>query len=176
MTEPVTSGEVRNEAVPFFRPGQSYVDERLLRRQQLTERAAGFLLLACAIVSVLTTIGIVIVLLAQALEFFAWGSRSWVCGGSNFLPKEHIAFYEACVLEKDFDKGRAIMKALLPLMAVLEGGGKFVQCIKFGCELEGLRVGAVRPPLRPLNNEDKRSLQTVVANLKRTIAQITSGN
>ena len=74
----------------------------------------------------------------QALEFFAWGSKSWVCGGSNFLPKEHIALYEACVLEKDFDKGRAIMKALLPLMAVLEGGGKFVQCIKHGCEIAGL--------------------------------------
>lgn len=117
----------------------------------------------------------------QALEFFAWGSRSWVCGGSNFLPKEHIALYEACVLEKDFDKGRAIMKALLPLMAVLEGGGKFVQCIKFGCELGGLKVGDVRPPLRPLNNEEKRSLATVVANCKRTIAQIagaqiTAGN
>jgi dihydrodipicolinate synthase/N-acetylneuraminate lyase len=26
----------------------------------------------------------------QALEFFAWGSKSWVCGGSNFLPKEHV--------------------------------------------------------------------------------------
>ena len=111
----------------------------------------------------------------QALEFFAWGSRSWVCGGSNFLPREHLALYEACVVEKDFDKGRAIMKALLPLMSVLEGGGKFVQCIKFGCELEGLEVGNVRPPLKPLNNEEKRRLQTVVANLKRTIAQITSG-
>ena len=112
----------------------------------------------------------------QALEFFAWGSKSWVCGGSNFLPREHIALYRACVIEKDFDKGRAIMKALLPLMAVLEGGGKFVQCIKFGCEIEGLKVGDVRPPLRPMNNEEKRALQTVVANLKRTIAQITSGN
>ena len=111
----------------------------------------------------------------QALEFFAWGSKSWVCGGSNFLPKEHIALYEACVLEKDFDKGRAIMMALLPLMAVLEGGGKFVQCIKHGCEIAGLKVGDVRPPLRPLNSEDKRSLATVVANLKRTIAHITAG-
>jgi 4-hydroxy-tetrahydrodipicolinate synthase len=42
----------------------------------------------------------------QALEFFAWGARSWVCAGSNFLPKEHIALYEACVVEKKFDKGR----------------------------------------------------------------------
>lgn len=110
----------------------------------------------------------------QALEFFAWGSKSWVCGGSNFLPEEHIALYEACVIEKNFDKGRAIMKALLPLMSALENGGKFVQYIKYGCELSGLRVGDVRPPLRPMNSDEKRSLQSVVANLKRTIAQVTS--
>ena len=59
-------------------------------------------------------------------------------------------------------------------MAVLEGGGKFVQCIKHGCEVEGLKVGDVRPPLRPMNSEEKRGLGTVVANLKRTIAHITS--
>jgi 4-hydroxy-tetrahydrodipicolinate synthase len=111
----------------------------------------------------------------QALEFFAWGSKSWVCGGSNFLPKEHIALYEACVLERDFDKGRSIMKALLPLMSLLEGGGKFIQCIKFGCEFEGLKVGDVRPPLRPLTSDEKRSLETVVRTLKRTIAHITLG-
>jgi 4-hydroxy-tetrahydrodipicolinate synthase len=111
----------------------------------------------------------------QALEFFAWGSRSWVCGGSNFLPKEHIALYEACVIEKNFDKGRAIMKALLPLMGELEGGGKFIQCVKFGCELEGLKVGQVRRPLKPLKNDERRVLQNVIRTLKLTIAEITSG-
>ena len=110
----------------------------------------------------------------QALEFFAWGAKSWVCAGSNFLPKEHIAMYEACVLEKNFDKGRQIMSAMMPLMNALDGG-KFVQCIKFGCELEGLNVGDVRAPLRPLNSDDKRSLQTVITNVKRTVAHITSG-
>jgi 4-hydroxy-tetrahydrodipicolinate synthase len=110
----------------------------------------------------------------QALEFFAWGARSWVCAGSNFLPREHVALYEACVLEKNFDKGRRIMSAMLPLMHFLDGG-KFVQSIKFGCELNGLNVGPVRAPLRSLNSEEKRGLQTVVANLKRTVAQITSG-
>jgi len=73
----------------------------------------------------------------QALEFFAWGARSWVCAGSNFLPAEHIALCEACVVDKDFDKGRAMMMAMLPLMDFLEGG-KFVQSIKYGCELAGL--------------------------------------
>lgn len=110
----------------------------------------------------------------QALEFFAWGARSWVCAGSNFVPREHVALYEACVVEKNFDKGRSIMSAMLPLMNFLDGG-KFVQSIKFGCELAGLPVGEVRSPLRPLNVGEKRTLQTVVSNLKRTVAHITSG-
>ncbi len=110
----------------------------------------------------------------QALEFFAWGAKSWVCAGSNFLPREHVALYEACVIEKNFDKGRAIMTAMLPLMDFLETG-KFVQSIKYGCEIAGLKAGPVRAPLRGLNSEEKRTLQTVVATLKRTVAQITSG-
>jgi 4-hydroxy-tetrahydrodipicolinate synthase len=110
----------------------------------------------------------------QALEFFAWGARSWVCAGSNFIPREHVALYEACVIEKNFDKGRRIMSAMLPLMDFLEGG-KFVQSIKFGCELAGLKTGSVRAPLRGLNADEKRSLQTIVTTLKRTVAQITAG-
>lgn len=108
----------------------------------------------------------------QALEFFAWGARSWVCGGSNFLPIEHLALYRACVVERDFDKGRRIMSALLPLMRVLEQGGKFVQCIKHGSEVNGLRAGPPRPPLKGLNKDDKRQLEQVVRVLKRTIAEI----
>lgn len=110
----------------------------------------------------------------QALEFFAWGAKSWVCAGSNFLPREHVALYEACVLEKNFDKGRAIMTAMLPFMDFLECG-KFVQSIKYGCELSGLNTGPVRAPLRPLNSDEKRTFQTVVTTLKRTVAHITSG-
>ena len=110
----------------------------------------------------------------QALEFFAWGARSWVCAGSNFLPGEHVALYEACIIEKNLDKGRAIMTAMLPLMDFLECG-KFVQSIKHGCEIIGLKAGPVRAPLRGLISEEKRTLETVVTTLKRTVAQITSG-
>ncbi|MCQ0091243.1 dihydrodipicolinate synthase family protein [Roseovarius sp. M141] len=108
----------------------------------------------------------------QALEFFAWGARGWVCGGSNFLPGEHLALYRACVIERDFDKGRRIMSALLPLMRVLEQGGKFVQCIKHGSEMNGFHAGPSRPPLKGLNKDDKRQLEQVVRVLKRTIADI----
>lgn len=108
----------------------------------------------------------------QALEFFAWGARAWVCGGSNFLPREHVALYEACAVRGDFDRGRRIMSALMPLMRVLEQGGKFVACIKHGVETQGIRAGWPRPPLKPLNKDDKRQLEQVVRVLKHTIAMI----
>jgi 4-hydroxy-tetrahydrodipicolinate synthase len=110
----------------------------------------------------------------QALEFFAWGARSWVCAGSNFIPKEHIALYEACVVEKDFDKGRRIMSAMLPLMDFLEGG-KFVQSIKHGCALAGMRTGGVRAPLQGLDEREQQALQAVVGQLKSEVAAIVGG-
>ncbi|WP_299705274.1 dihydrodipicolinate synthase family protein [uncultured Tateyamaria sp.] len=108
----------------------------------------------------------------QALEFFAWGAKSWVCGGSNFLPEEHIALWRACVVEGDFDKGRRIMLAMMPLMRVLEQGGKFVQCIKYGVTFLGIDTGAIKPPLKALNKDDKRALEQVIRVLKTTIGQI----
>jgi len=112
----------------------------------------------------------------QALEFFAWGARSWICAGSNFLPAEHIALYDACVRRGDFDRGRRIMSAMLPLMAVLEQGGKFIQCVKHGVETTGLRAGPMRPPLKGLNTDEKRALEQVIGTLKVAVAAIMEGN
>ncbi len=112
----------------------------------------------------------------QALEFFAWGARSWVCAGSNFAPEAHIALYQACAVEGDFTKGRAIMSAMLPLMRVLEQGGKFIQCIKHGLTMRGVDVGPPRKPLQPLNKDDKRELEQVIKTMNKTINRITGAN
>ena len=108
----------------------------------------------------------------QALEFFVWGARSWVCAAGNFLGAECIALYETCVLQGDFDKGRRLMKALLPVMTVLERGGKFAQCVKYGCEMLGLPAGTVRLPLRPMKKELKRQMRDAVITARRTIQAI----
>lgn len=111
----------------------------------------------------------------QALEFFAWGAKSWVCAGSNFLPKEHVALYHACVVEGNFDKGRRIMAAMMPLMSVLEQGGKFIQCVKHGVTLSGQFAGVTRKPLLGLEESEKQQLAQVVSTLKATIAGIEQG-
>lgn len=110
----------------------------------------------------------------QALEFFAWGAKSWICGAGNFIPKAHVALYNACVIEKDFDKGRAIMSAMLPLLQILEQGGKFIQCIKYGCELKGLPAGHVRRPLHSLRTDKalKRQFAQVLARCETQITEV----
>ena len=112
----------------------------------------------------------------QALEFFAWGARSWVAAGANFAPEAHLALYQACAIESDFNKGRAIMAAMLPLMAILEQGGQFGQCIKYGMTLRGLPAGPPRKPLSPLNNEDQEALADVITTMDKTIQSIVSGS
>ena len=108
----------------------------------------------------------------QALEFFVWGARSWICAGSNFLPEEHIALYQACAVEGNFDKGRRIMSAIMPLMRILEQGGKFIQCVKHGVTMNGIDAGRMRPPLKGLNKDDKRALEQVIRVARTTISEI----
>jgi len=112
----------------------------------------------------------------QVLEFFAWGARSWICAGSNFLPREHVALWEACAVNGDFTKGRRIMSAMMPLMRVLEQGGKFIQNVKHGVEIVGGTAGGLRPPLKGLNKGEKRELAQVITVLKTTINDIQAGN
>ena len=110
----------------------------------------------------------------QALEFFAWGARSWVCAGSNFAPEAHIALYEACAVRGDFATGRAIMSAMLPLMRVLEQGGKFVQSIKHGLALRGIEVGPPRRPLQPLDKDEKCELAEVIRTMNVAVVAATA--
>jgi 4-hydroxy-tetrahydrodipicolinate synthase len=95
----------------------------------------------------------------QVLEYFVWGARSWVCGASNFLAPEHVALHRACVIEQDFVAGRELAARLLPMLNLLEQGGKFCQYIKYGCEVAGLPVGPAHRPLLPLDEAEKAAFQ-----------------
>jgi 4-hydroxy-tetrahydrodipicolinate synthase len=112
-----------------------------------------------------------------ALEFFAWGSQSWVCAAGNFFAEESLALFDACVVNNDFSTGRRIMKAIMPVMTVLERGGKFIQCVKYGCELDGLPSGeSVRLPLRPMKKELKRTLRDAIKTARTSVRKIVTEN
>lgn len=89
----------------------------------------------------------------QTLDFYLWGATSWICGPANCMAK-------ACVdLVKTIESGNWIAardKALVIYAAMksLESG-KFVQKVKYGCELAGTPVGLARRPLLELSREEK---------------------
>jgi 4-hydroxy-tetrahydrodipicolinate synthase len=92
----------------------------------------------------------------QALEYFVWGTGSWVAGASNFLPAEHVALYDACIKRRDIEGGIKIMRKLLPLFMLMEQGGKYLQLCKYGLELAGVPVGGTRAPLQPLTSAERQ--------------------
>lgn len=103
----------------------------------------------------------------QALEFFVWGARSWVGGASNFLPEAHTALFDACVKRGDFDTGRKLMAQLLPVLELLERSGKFIQYVRYGCELAGVAVGVARAPLGTLTEEERSTFAKLVQPMMR---------
>lgn len=108
----------------------------------------------------------------QVLEFFAWGATSWVAGAANCLPREHIALYEACVLENDFAQGRRIIAAMLPFFQLLDDSGKFVQIIKYASSLAGLKPGVVRRPQLPMSEELEQQVEKMCSELQRAVREI----
>jgi 4-hydroxy-tetrahydrodipicolinate synthase len=102
----------------------------------------------------------------QAVDCFLWGARSWIAGASNFLPAEHVALYETCVLKNDFVRGQQLMLTMLPMFYLLEQGGKYIQYVKYGCELAGIPVGSARQPLLPLTAEEKAGFRRLYDQLK----------
>ena len=102
----------------------------------------------------------------QAVDSFLWGARSWIAGASNFLPAEHVALYDTCVLRKDFVQGQKLMHTMLPVFYLLENGGKYIQYVKYGCELAGVPVGSPRQPLQPLSDAEKAEFRRLYEQLK----------
>ena len=58
----------------------------------------------------------------------------------------------------DLKKAKQQMTTLYKAMNILESG-KFVQKVKYGCELQGIPVGESRLPLGPLTDQEKMDFQ-----------------
>jgi len=101
----------------------------------------------------------------EALENFVLGATGWVAGASNFLPKTHVKLFELAVNERDFIAARELYYKLLPVLAALEAGGKYIQFVKACCGLMGHPVGPPRRPLMPASPDE-------IAELKKALSQI----
>ncbi|MBX8911096.1 4-hydroxy-tetrahydrodipicolinate synthase [Enterobacter ludwigii] len=94
-----------------------------------------------------------------ALDFFLWGASSWICGPANCFPDQIVDFYRK-YSAGDLVGAQNVVRVLFPVMASMEAG-KFVQKVKYGCELAGFSVGNARMPLQPLTDEEKADFRRV---------------
>ena len=108
----------------------------------------------------------------QVLEFAAWGAKSWVCATANFFPSECVQLMDILGKQSDFEKGRALMSAFMPLMKALEQGGKFLQCVKLGCEQQGRPAGIVRLPLLPIEDSLRKEMIGVIDKTRTSLHSI----
>jgi 4-hydroxy-tetrahydrodipicolinate synthase len=95
----------------------------------------------------------------QALDYFLWGTTSWIGGAASCAPLQHHNVLEAA-MANDFVAARKHMEKLLPLLRNMEGGG-YTQKVKVGCELLGFPVGNPRMPLLPLTAEDRAEFEKI---------------
>lgn len=95
-----------------------------------------------------------------ALDFMFWGAESWICGPSNCMGKA-VCDLDRTYKSGDLGKARQMMKVLYRAMNILESG-KFVQKIKYGCELQGMPVGECRAPLGPLTDDEKAEFRAAM--------------
>lgn len=95
-----------------------------------------------------------------ALDFMLWGADCWICGPSNGMAKA------CCDLDRTFRSGdivkaKAQMTTIYGAMNSLESG-KFVQKVKYSCELQGIPVGLARAPLGALTEEEKAEFRAAM--------------
>ena len=102
-----------------------------------------------------------------ALESLMVGAIGWVGGVANVLPAAHAELYDLVTVKQDYAAARDLFFQLLPVLELMEGGGKYTQWVKAACGLMGHDCGAPRRPLGP-------ATKTECARLRQALRQAGS--
>jgi 4-hydroxy-tetrahydrodipicolinate synthase len=93
----------------------------------------------------------------QTLDFYLWGATSWICGPANCMARACVDLVNT-IESGDWLTARDQAQRIFAVMSSLESG-KFIQKVKYGCELAGTPVGTGRQPLLALNEEEKAAFR-----------------
>jgi len=100
-----------------------------------------------------------------AFESLALGAVGWVGGVANVVPRSHVELYRLIIEKRDFAAARKLYFQMLPLLSLMENGGKYTQWVKSACGLMGRPVGAPRAPLSAATAAELRELKAALAEI-----------
>lgn len=88
----------------------------------------------------------------QPVDFFFWGSKSWIAGAANVFPEEQVKLFNAAQ-DGNWDLAKQIMSDIYPAIHSMESGS-YNQKAKAGCLKGTVSVGDVRLPLVAMSKEE----------------------
>jgi 4-hydroxy-tetrahydrodipicolinate synthase len=94
-----------------------------------------------------------------ALESLMVGAAGWVGGVVNVLPASHAKLYELAVVKQNYGPARKLFFEMLPVLELMEDGGKYTQWVKASCGLVGHDCGPPRQPLAPATRAECQRLR-----------------
>jgi 4-hydroxy-tetrahydrodipicolinate synthase len=91
------------------------------------------------------------------------GGVGWMAGPACIVPKQSVALYELCRARR-FDEAMPLQRKLWRINEVF-ARFNLAACIKAGLQLQGYDVGDPIPPQVPLTAEDRKIVQSLLAEL-----------
>jgi len=95
------------------------------------------------------------------LEALLAGASGWCTAAPCLRPGPVIALYEA-VLAGDTDRAEELYEELLPLLSFIVSKG-LPTAVKSGLDILGEPAGVPRPPLLPLDSDDRARLESILS-------------
>ena len=109
----------------------------------------------------------------QALEFFAWGARSWVCAPARTLRQKLISRSTRPAPWKAISiRAGASCPPCCPCCACSNRAASSFSASSTASPSEGIEAGPPRRPLQPLNKDEKRELAEVIKTMNVAINAI----
>lgn len=101
------------------------------------------------------------------MEAFFGGADGWLSGLPSIFPRFCRNLYEACAVEKNVDKGRALWKGMKPFIdyfyTYTTGDPHWQEIFKYVLKLQGLDfAGLPRKPLGDLLPEEKKNVERIM--------------
>ena len=97
-----------------------------------------------------------------AVQSFLVGAVGWTGGVVNALPRCHVKVWDLCQAGK-FDAAARYYKKFLPVLELMEGGGRYTAWVKAACQIMGHDCGNPRQPLGPATKEEMAKLKQALA-------------
>jgi len=98
----------------------------------------------------------------------AVGSRGFVSGEANFIPKTSVEIYRA-EEEGDYNRALKLCRQIAPLVDFILGGtspADYIARIKATMDMVGIPAGPPRPPLLPPDEQTKAQLKKLLGETK----------